>query len=189
MTILSKFSDDTTARTCASAALQRAEYLAILGVRSVLELCVGPSLRTLVGAYRQFGIDCTGNDIDQRWVDYYPKGKWLVGDAARMSTAGFDAVVVAPPLSRGCSGRREDSLRMDQVVPSYYEFTNLPNLVVVYVLPGRTLSLRGDRAELHRFMSCLDGRIEVVPLTDKVVKYVDVYVSRKAPSVACAAQL
>jgi len=126
------------------------------------------------------GIEVVGNDIDPRWKAYYPSGKWLVGDARYVPTNGFDAIVVAPPLSVGCSGRREDSLSLEQVVPSYYEFLNFTRLTV-FVLPGRTLTLRDDRAQLHRFLSHLDGDVEVVPLVDKVVKYVDVYFSpRKA---------
>src|SRR5512146_1716358 len=58
-------SDDETARTDPECALQRAENLAVMGVESVLELCVGPSLRVLEAAYAQHGIVATGNDIDR----------------------------------------------------------------------------------------------------------------------------
>lgn len=173
---ISTHQDEQTARTCLECAHQRAENLSILGVGKVLELCVGPSLRALEGAYRRFGIGVTGNDIDPRWKGYYPAGKWLIGDAREIDVSGYDAVVVAPPLSRGCSGKREDSLSLDKVVPSYYDFLNLNSKVIVYVLPGRTLSIKEDRKQLHRFLAQLSGKIEVVPLKKKVVKYVDVYV-------------
>ena len=181
----SKYSDTRTANTCLDCASQRAENLAILGVKSVLELCVGPSLRVLEREYANHGIIVTGNDIDPRWRDYYTKGKWLIGDATKLDTSGFDAVVVAPPLSRGCSGKREDSLSIEQVTPSYYSFLALNNPVVAFVLPGRTLSLRDDRRALHRLLGALAGvsredgktrKVELVPLRKKVVKYVDLYV-------------
>ncbi len=171
---ISAYTNDKTARTCVPAALQRAENLAILGCKNVLELCVGPSLQTLEKTYNQFGIAVTGNDIDGRWKDFYPKGKWLIGDARLIDTTGFDAVVVAPPLSKGCSGKREDALSIDEVFPSYYDFLNLKSSYVVYVLPGKSLSLKADRGQLHKFLSHLSS-YDVVPLKDKVTKYVDVY--------------
>ena len=174
---ISTVEDDATARTCTTCTVQRAENLATMGVRRVMELCVGPSLRALEAAYATVGIAVVGNDIDPRWQKYYPRGSWVIGDARKVSLAGFDAVVVAPPLSRGCSGRREDSLSLEQVTPSYYDFVDLAVPLLVFVLPGRTLSLRGDRAQLHRFLARLQGRIYVVPLREKVVKYVDVYYS------------
>lgn len=182
---LSTLTDDATARTSAVCASQRAENLAALGATRVLELCVGPSLRALEEAYGALGISVVGNDIDPRWHRYYPHGKWIVGDArtiARMVTASeFDAVVVAPPLSRGCSGRRDDSLSMDLVTPGYYDFIALDVSMTAFVLPGRTLSVRRDRAQLHRLLGVLRplGQVDVVPLRDRVVKYVDVYLVRK----------
>jgi len=183
MANISKFGDNSTANTCLECASQRAENLAILGVKTVLELCVGPSLRVLEEQYAKYGIQVSGNDIDPRWQEFYPKGRWMVGDATKLNTSGFDAVVVAPPLSRGCSGKREDSLSIEQVTPSYYSFLQLRNPVVAFVLPGRTLSLRDDRRALHRLLGALAGqseggarRVEVVPLRKKVVKYVDLYV-------------
>lgn len=174
---LSIQTDSETARTSAIIAEQRAANLAVLEVRSVIELCVGPSLATLEKAYAAHGIVVTGNDIDRRWKKYHPTGKWIIGDARSIDTTSFDAVVVAPPLSRGCSGKRDDSLPLDRVVPSYYDFLSLPNPIVVFVLPGRTLSVKQDRRELHRFLSHLkDRQPNVVPLREKkVVKYVDVY--------------
>jgi hypothetical protein len=158
--------------------MQRAENLAVLGVRRVLELCVGPSLRDLERAYAKFGIQTAGNDIDPRWQEYYPAGEWLIGDATQLDIKGFDAVVVAPPLSKDCSGRREDALSLDQVTPSYYSFLDLKVPVTAYVLPGRTLSVKEDRKQLYRFLSKLKGKVEVVPLRKKVVKYLDIYVTR-----------
>lgn len=176
---ISVVSDDLTARTRRSCAYSRAENLASLGAKSVLELMVGPSLRELEQAYKNTGIlSVAGNDIDPRWKKYYPNGKWILGDARKVDTIGFDAVVVAPPLSKGCSGRREDSLSLDQVFPSYYDFLSLPNKITVFVLPGRTLSLKEDRKQLFRFLASVQGHYEIVPLVDKVVKYVDVYVVR-----------
>ncbi len=173
--------DAGTARTKPRAAAQRAENLAVLGVRNVLELCVGPSLRELAAAYARVGIEATGNDIDPRWQRYYPEGRWLMGDACYVDTAGFDAVVVAPPLTVGCSGRRDDALLLEAVVPSYYSFLRTKNPVTVFVLHGRAMATYQDRVQLHRFLSKLHdtgGTVEVVPLVDKVTKYVDVYWTR-----------
>lgn len=176
MTNISAFSDIDTANTRYTCALQRAENLSILGVSSVLELMCGPSLRILEIAYKQFNITVTGNDIDFRWQRFYPQGKWLMGDAVTIDKTGFDAIVIAPPLSKGCSGRREDSLPLDAVTPSYYHFVNsCSSRVTVYVLPGRTLSVKNDREKLYKFLSFLPGKSEVIPLKDKVTKYVDVY--------------
>lgn len=175
---ISKFGDTQTAHTNVACARQRAENLAILGVERVLELCVGPSLRDLEAAYKEFGIECAGNDIDPRWVDFYPQGKWMIGDARAIDTSGFDAVVFAPPLSKDCSGRREDSLSLDQVTPSYYDFLDMKVRVSVYVLPGRTLSVKRDREQLYRFLSHLQGKVDVVPLRKKVTKYVDIYLTK-----------
>jgi hypothetical protein len=174
----SRFSNEKTANTCLSCAEQRAENLAVLGVKSVLELCVGPSLQVLEESYSKFGITVTGNDIDPRWKSFYPKGKWVIGDATIVDTSKFDAVVVAPPLSKFCSGRREDSLSLEQVTPSYYNFLNLKSNVVVFVLPGRTLSLKEDRKQLYKFMASLKGKVELVPLKNKVTKYIDLYLTQ-----------
>jgi hypothetical protein len=64
------------------------------------------------------------------------------------------------------------------VTPSFYNFLDIKAPVVAYVLPGRTLSVKQDRKQLHRFLSKLQGRVEVVPLRKKVVKYLDIYVVR-----------
>lgn len=166
--------------TCAK---QRAENLSILGVKSVLELCVGPSLRTLETVYKGQGIIATGNDIDSRWKRYYPAGKWLIGDAAQLkNTLAFDAIVVAPPLSKNCSGKREDSLSVEEVNPKFVDFLHLKNRVVVFVLPGRTLSVKTDIEQLHKLIGQIRKEqpwrknIDIVPLKEKVNKYVDIYI-------------
>lgn len=169
---------DTTARAHLKAAQQRADNLAILGAKSVLELCVGPSLRTLEGCYQQHGISVTGNDIDSRWLKYYPQGSWLLGDARSLDTSGYDAVVIAPPLSKGCTGRRTDALSLFDVQPRYDEFLHKTSNIVVFVLPGKTLTC--DVADLHKFVGMLYAAdptrvVEVVPLVVKCTKYVDVY--------------
>ena len=179
---ISKFTDHQTAHTCLACAKQRAENLSLFGVESVLELCVGPSLKDLEHCYAEFGMNVTGNDIDPRWKRFYPRGKWILGDAIAIGQrhgSSFDAVVIAPPLSKGCSGKREDALSVDEVTPSFYSFIGIPaKKVVTYVLPGKTLSLKRDRSELFKFLSKIDSvsEIHVVPLKDKVTKYVDVYV-------------
>lgn len=180
---LSKYDSSQTAKTCLVCARQRAENLFVLGVKSVLELCVGPSLLDLEQCYRSHGITVYGNDIDSRWQRHYPQGNWLVGDARAIKNdvvAGFDAVVVAPPLSQGCSGKRQDSLSLNQVFPRYTDFFHLRNKVIVFVLPGRTLSLKDDTKQLHEFISRLhfnytSAKVSIVPLKNKVTKYVDIY--------------
>jgi hypothetical protein len=182
---ISLFSNNKTANTCLVCAEQRAENLAALGVKSVIELCVGPSLAVLEKVYKQQGIfSVAGNDIDPRWKEYYPKGKWIIGDARQIEAASlsmFDAAVVAPPLSRGCSGRREDALGLTEVQPAFESFLGLPNKVKVFVLPGKTLSLSKDKSDLHAFMSKIKAMyptslVDFIPLKNKVTKYVDVYV-------------
>lgn len=175
-------SDSETARTDPECAAQRAENLAIIGVESVLELCVGPSLRDLEAAYGRHGIRVTGNDIDPRWRDLHPSGSWVIGDALLMDPRPYDAVVFAPPLSRGCTGRREDSLMVDEVEPAYTHF--LIELmgwgyrgVGVLVLPARALATGPDREQTHRLLSNIPSH-EVIPLVAgprRIRKYVDVY--------------
>lgn len=190
---LSTVADEHTARTCRAAAVQRAEHLAILGVRTVLELCVGPSLAELEGAYAAHGIRVTGNDIDPRWVASHPRGRWRVGDALAIDLTDFDAVVFAPPLSRGCTGTRADALRVDEVSPRYVDFLEVfaqqrwrPQRarVVMLVLPGRAFASRQDRAATHaviRAAELWEWKVEIVPLRDargRVVKYHDAYLTR-----------
>jgi hypothetical protein len=177
--------DDITAHTDPECALQRAENLAILGAKNVLELCVGPSLRDLERAYSSVGITVTGNDIDARWQRFHPSGRWVIGDALSVDTSGYDAVVFAPPLTRGCTGKREDSLCIDDVRPKYRDvtssFTNFGGILVL-VLPARSLSTSYDREQLHRLLTEL-RQPDVVPLYAghrRIRKYVDVYVQQCA---------
>lgn len=180
MNNISLYSDAATANTRLKCASQRAENLAILlrpGAR-VLEMCVGPSLQRLEREYAKYGIECVGNDIDARWKTYYPGGRWIIGDALALDVSNFDAVVFAPPLSKGCSGRREDSLSLEKVNPSYRSFLQAYRGfkgIKAMVLPGRTLSVKHDRMEFHKLLAELTD-YDVVPLKDKVVKYVDVYI-------------
>lgn len=187
--------DDDTARTCVAAATQRAVHLAVLGVKKVLELCVGPSLSALTRAYASHGVSVVGNDIDRRWVAYacrYGGGaeQWRIGDALEIDPAGCDAVVFAPPLSRGCTGRREDSLRVDEVTPGFGSFLQRAReiayarvAVAVMTLPGRAFATHVDRHATYRLLSLAAygwSRVEVVPLFDargRVVKYHDVYLT------------
>lgn len=174
--------DDLTAHTDPECAAQRAEHLAILGVESVLELCAGPSLKTLEMAYAFHGIQVTGNDIDPRWRDLYPLGSWVIDDALTINPRPFDAVVFAPPLSRGCTGRRSDALMIDEVEPGYTRFLWCLGVwgytgVGVLVLPARALATGPDREQLYRLLSLLPSH-ELIPLVAgprRIRKYVDVY--------------
>lgn len=181
---LSEVSDEETARTSFACALQRAENLAILGVESVVELCVGPSLCVLERAYEQVGIKVTGNDIDMRWRSYHPGGNWVIGDALAVIPLEFiwDAIVFAPPLSHGCTGRRADSLMINEVTPKYTDFLTLSQEykgILTLVLPARSLATREDRTQFHNLISNIEGDVEVVPLVDGCVKYYDVYIDRR----------
>lgn len=179
---LSVVSSSLTARTCLECAEQRTENLYLLGSRNVLELCVGPSLVTLEKTYRKYNIQVTGNDIDFQWKNYYPKGKWLIGDALKLNYHGFDTVVFAPPLSKGCSGKREDSLSALSVQPGYLEFLaklkDYDGITGVLVLPGRSFATSKDRKETFQLLSFVPGTYEIVPLKAgrrQIVKYYDVY--------------
>lgn len=171
-------SNDDTARTRLECAVQRAENLAVLGSKRVLELCVGPSLKSLETAYGYYGIEVTGNDIDPRWREYYPQGKWLIGDALEVTWDGFDTVVFAPPLSKGCDGTRESSLKINEVTPSYRDFMQRPGTYQrVLVLPARSFSTNEDRKQFYQLLNNLQ-EVDVVPLTAgarRIRKYVDVY--------------
>lgn len=183
---LSIVSNEQTAKTNIECAEQRADYLSILGAINVLELCVGPSLKTLETAYNRRGLTVTGNDIDKRWKHNYNKGRWLVGDALTLNYSVYDAVVFAPPLSSGCSGTRKDSLSINNVSPSYYSFLDKLTIdnysgIFVMVLPGRSLSTRFDREQYFQLLYLLKIKcrfVESVPLVagkKKIRKYVDVY--------------
>lgn len=171
---LSEFEDHKTAKTDYICALQRAKNLSDLGRKDVIELCVGPSLQTLEKAYRLFGINVTGNDIDPRWMRMYPNGNWIIGDCREVNLDMFDCVVYAPPLSKGCSGKREDSLSIDEVFPPYSSFLSR-SILTVLVLPGRTLSTREDRSQLHKLLKQINRPYELVAIRNKVVKYWDLY--------------
>ena len=180
---VSTVDNDSTARTCPECAAQRAENLAALGARSVLELCCGPSLKTLEDAYKKYGIKVTGNDIDFRWKNYYRKGRWLICDAMAIDTSEFDAIVFAPPLSRGCTGKREDSLSALEVTPSYSDFIKkgVGARITVMVLPGRLLATAKDRQQYHHLLSRLDIKkhFDLMPLTSgrrKTIKYYDLVI-------------
>lgn len=175
---LSTVGDDSTSRTRLECAVQRAENLAVLGAKNVLELCVGPSLQALEIAYGFQGISCTGNDIDVRWKEYYPGGNWVIGDAMKISWEGFDTVVFAPPLSVGCNGERDSALMINDITPSYRMFIQRPfSGLRCMVLPARSFSTNVDRRQFFSLLNNLQD-VEVVPLTAgkrRIRKYVDVY--------------
>ncbi len=180
---LSQVSDERTARTSAYCAQQRAENLAALGCHNlvVTELCVGPSLETLIKAYAKVGLTCWGNDIDPRWKELYPSNNWLIGNC--LDIYWSKVVVFAPPLSKGCDGTRESSLRAEKVRPSYQDF--LDELQrrqfkgwAVLVLPGR--SWTEDTRGLHKMIAMASklGSFDYMPLKDerhRIAKYVDIY--------------
>lgn len=170
--------NNKTAKTNIKSAMQRAENLFILGSKNVLELCVGPSLKDLEECYSKFNIKVTGNDIEKRWKEYYPKGSWIIGDCFNIDYSKFDTIVFAPPLSKGCTGRREDSLSIDQVFPTYNDFLlqSHTNKLKVLVLPGRSFATKEDRKQFYKLTSKV-RKYDLVPLTDgKIVKYWDLYV-------------
>jgi len=178
---------DKVARTHREVAQQRAERLKSLNVKRVLELCVGPSLRVLEEEYKKVGITCIGNDIDSRWFEYYPKGTWLSADAVsdKPLYCNVDAYVFAPPLSRGCSGRREDSLQIDQITPKYTDFVDkYTGFLLVLVLPARALATREDRTQLYKLISFCSIRNYTVSIKEVCVgrrqirKYVELYLKR-----------
>lgn len=184
-------SESETANTNGNSANQRAENLAVLGSKKILELCVGPSLQRLELAYNKFGMDVTGNDLEFKWQRYYPDGKWVIGDALKVDIKPYDTVIFAPPLSTGCTGRREDSLFIEQVNPGYYSFLDKVSKegydgLIVLVLPARSLSTATDREQYYRLLSHLNSigfSVEQVPLTDgssrQIRKYVDLYCKKQ----------
>lgn len=170
-----------TAKTSLEAASIRAQRLAAGGSKRVLEACVGPSLKTLEEQYTLHNIECWGNDIDKRWQAYYPNGKWLIGDVMQLQFNQFDTVVFAPPLSKGCTGKREDALSPLSVQPSYLDFIKLldkqvPLTKFVLVLPGRSLSTKQDRDETYHIINKASevGIVKSKPIYVKnVMKYLD----------------
>jgi hypothetical protein len=176
---ISCVSDNKTARTNVESASQRADNLFVLGVTNVLELCVGPSLATLEAEYKKYSIKCTGNDIDSRWKRYYPQGRWIIGDCFSIDYSGFDAIIFAPPLSKGCTGKREDSLSVMDVYPRYTDFLQkAKNKILCLTLPGRTMATKNDRDQFYKLVSSII-EYELVPLTKNgLVKYWDLYIIR-----------
>ena len=190
MVNISRYSDGETANTNYRCALQRAVSVhGALGPgrKSILELCVGPSLPALNNVYKSImDVDVWGNDIDPRWN----KGSnWLPGDAIKVFKANhhrFDAVVFAPPLSRECSGERGDSLQIFDVRPGYYAFTSAAmevgfNGIMVLVLPGRSLSTKDDRRQFFHLKQVLEKThtVKEFPLVDGCTKYVDLHLRRR----------
>lgn len=177
---------DKTANTQAACAAQRAQRMFFNDITKVLELCVGPSLKTLEQEYDKFHINVWGNDIDSRWIKYYPQGKWIPGNALEISYLGFEAIVFAPPLSKGCTGKREDSLSPLSVTPSYLDFLKRfkeePKFKrCTLVLPGRSLSTKEDRKEFHQIIAACSevGVVQCYPLSIKGVnKYIDLDIVR-----------
>lgn len=182
---ISNFSDQKTANTNIVSAKQRAAYLNSIHAHNIMKLCVGPSLKRLQAVYANYGISCWGNDIDSRWKEYYPQGHWMIGDALRLvqKLQRFDTIVFAPPLSKGCSGRREDSLYLKDVSPGYKEFLQaykqyigVKNLVLV--LPGKTLSIKSEKNEMYKLLSCINVPYQIIPLTNVCVKYIDILIPK-----------
>lgn len=183
---ISTVDDNKTAHTSKDIAKQRAENLYSYNIRSVIELCAGPSLKDLEEANSKFNIKTTGNDIDERWKRFYPKGKWIIQDALKIDYQPFDAAVFAPPLSKGCTGKRSDSLEIESVTPSYYSFINevlKQNYggLSVLVLPARSLSTKKDRSQLYKLLSYVSDSglsFDLVEMTSKkrnIRKYIDLY--------------
>lgn len=189
MTNTSVVGDVQTAHTAQDVAEARAHTLARLGVTGVLELCVGPSLCVLEQAYDRHGIRCWGNDIDERWQEFYRKGQWLIGDCFSIAwPKETDAVVFAPPLSRGCTGCRDDALMIDQVEPRYVDFLQAlagKNVkLAVLVLPARSLATKQDRSQLAKLEQQLQdspgvvrvARREALSGRRRIRKYVELFV-------------
>lgn len=174
---LSIVSNESTAKTNIKSAQQRAAQLAGLGVKNVLELCVGPSLETLESCYKTHNIRCTGNDIDKRWQNYYSRGNWIIGDCLDIDPTPFDCLVFAPPLSKGCSGQRKDALMIDDVKPSYLSFIKEYKGFqgrIVLVLPARSYATKQDRNQFHKLLFSLPSIPIISERTDgKIRKYVD----------------
>lgn len=187
----SKFSDQATANTSEECSKQRASALWKAGTSKVLELCVGPSLSCLEKSYNDVAIECWGNDIDGRWRKHYPHGKWIIGDAnevARNHHQIFDAMTFAPPLSSGCSGKREDSLMIDEVMPSYTNFVSMMhsdtnyNGLLVLVLPGRCLATKDDRDQFFKlcnFVHTMYADVVRMDIIDGCRKYVELHIKTR----------
>lgn len=182
---VSKFEDNKTANTQNIIAQQRAENLFVLNKRNVLELCVGPSLNILQKEYNKFGIYVTGNDIEQRWKNYFPQGNWIIGNCFDINYKNFDVIVFAPPLSKNCSGKREDSLMIEQVNPSYYDFIKklklFKNKNAVLVLPARSISTKYDKIQYFKLLAFLQNSgynpvVREMKDNKNIRKYIDIYI-------------
>lgn len=146
---------------------------------------MGPSLKTLESEYKKYGIHVTGNDIDIRWKHYYKKGNWVIEDALNIDYDPYDAVIFAPPLSDGCTGKRNDALSILNVSPSYFDFLdkvlkdNYKGLSTM-VLPARSIATRQDRSEYYFLKNILEQNFIVSEFTlrKKVIKYIDLVLKR-----------
>lgn len=185
MSNLSLYSLSDTASTNAQVAKQRAAHFASLGIKDVIELCCGPSLQVLSQAYRYQGIRCVGNDIDPRYAVEEPLLGWKLGDCFDIEITE-EMVVFAPPLSRGCSGKREDALSIFEVRPGYAQaVTHFKSKYLTLVLPGKTLSLKQDKSELYKLLSmCYEsGWIpKYYPRIVGCTKYIDIVCEQQVTS-------
>ena len=173
----SQYDIKLTANTCEVCAKQRAENIFYLyKPNRVLELCVGPSLSVLEKCYSYYGVDAIGNDIDKKYLKQSPN--MIIGDCFTVDYNVADVVVFAPPLSKGCSGKREDSLSIKDVNPSYYDFLKVRRSKAVLVLPGRSKATKKDREQFYILLNtlyCNNINFIVSELRNKVVKYYDIY--------------
>ncbi len=184
---LSKYKDFETANTHCSIASKRAANIAQFKKKDILELCVGPSLSTLEKEYKKLGLNVTGNDIEFRWKKHYPNGKWLIGNCFDIDWNPFDMIVFAPPLSKNCSGKREDSLMIESVNPSYYDFIKKlnkeKNKSAIIVLPARSISTKYDRNQYYKLLSFIQRNnynIKPIEMKDNknIRKYIDVFIDK-----------
>ncbi len=180
---------DKTASTREEICYQRAENLYYYGAKSVLELCCGPSLKSLEAAYKAHDIkDVWGNDIDIRWKLFYPQGRWLIGDAVSIEWPA-DTIVFAPPLSIGCTGNRDDSLKIKDIIPKYTAFLDRfikeDRRLGVLVLPARSLATSEDKSQLFELIGRIRDKsygVEMVEMKTKkrdIRKYVDLYMYKQ----------
>lgn len=187
---ISQVDDEHTAHTNPYTAFQRAldirEKLLErqIGQAKVLELCVGPSLPVLDLEYGKWLIECYGNDVDFRWKQHYPEGKWVMGNCLKIDYDLYDCVVFAPPLSRGCTGKREDALMIEEVTPRFEDFLQAVRFykgLIIMVLPARSLATRQDRDQLHKLLSKISDPTVVSRTDGKIRKYVEIHFYNKNP--------
>jgi len=178
----STYTLEKTAYTIDNIAEQRARNIKkIFNPRNVIELCCGKSLNILKKHYQKQGIKIYGNDIDEKYLEINPE--LVIGDCLKIKHNKFEVCVFAPPLSKGCSGKREDALSIEEVEPSYYDFINLNLDKFLLVLAGKTFSIRKDRNQYYKLLNYLDSKgyiVEIIPLKyKKINKYIDLYVRKK----------